>query len=88
LVENLDRAEAFLFGPSDLRNHRQCFGRRGKEVRRVEHAGWNTELAWGIRKTVQQLKRELVKGLLVGTVKLPLAYRFDVRESAGVRFGA
>lgn len=55
--------------------------RRGREVRRVEHAGARgLERRTGLRSgggdlvgAVQQLKREPGKGLLVGGVTLPLA---------------
>ncbi len=40
----------------------------------LDRADWNAELVRGdLEKAVQQLKRELGKGLLVGGVKLPLA---------------
>ena len=51
--------------------------RRGKEVRRVEHAATGRlerELVRGdLRSAVQELKQRSGKGLLVAGVKLPLA---------------
>jgi dihydrofolate reductase len=64
-VENLNRADALLFGRVTYK-----YVVSGT----LKRADWNAELMRGdLGTAVQQLKRASGKGLLVGDVKLPLA---------------
>jgi dihydrofolate reductase len=96
-VENLDQADALLFGRvtyemMEAAFRRRCGrergligwnpspdDRRGKEVRvssTLDRVDWNAELVRGdLGNAVQQLKLGAGKGLLMGGVKLPLAWR-------------
>jgi len=70
-IENLDQAEALLFGRVTYEMMEAAFRPSARAVARVD---WNAELVRGdLGTAVQQLKRESGKGLLVGGVKLPLA---------------
>ena len=94
-VENLEQADALLFGRVTYEMMEAAFrpaqaGARpdwmGPFARTIDAAkkyvvsstldrvDWNAELVRGdLGKAVQQLKREVGKGLLVGGMKLPLA---------------
>ncbi len=93
-VENLDQADALLFGrvtyemmeaafrpPAGAAPDRmEPFARTIDAAKKyvvsstLDRVDWNAELVRGDPgETVQQLKRESGKGLLVGGVKLPLA---------------
>ena len=95
-MENLDQADALLFGrvtyemmeagwrrpvPAGARpDWMELFARTIDAAKKyvvsstLDRVDWNAELVRGdLGKAVQQLKRELGKGLLVGGVKLPLA---------------
>ena len=95
-VENLDQADALLFGrvtyemmeaafrspprtgarPDWMEPFARTINAAKKYVvsSTLDRVDWNAELVRGdLGKSVQQLKRESSKGLLVGGVKLPLA---------------
>src|ERR1044072_5892497 len=70
-VENLDQADALLFGRVTYEMLEAAFPPPARTGARPD---WNAELVRGdLGKAVQQLKRESGKGLLLGGVKLPLA---------------
>ena len=99
-VENLDQADALLFGrvtyemmeagwrpslrtgtrPDWMEPWMEPFARTIDAAKKyvvsstLDRVDWNAELVRGdLGKAVQQLKRELGKGLFTGGVKLPLA---------------
>ncbi len=87
-VENLDQADALLFGRVTYEMMEAAFRPPSQEpfARTIDAAkkyvvsstldrvDWNAELVRGdLGNAVQQLKRESGKGLRVGGVKLPLA---------------
>jgi dihydrofolate reductase len=99
-AENLDRADALLFGrvtyemmeaawrpsaqtgtrPDWMADWMEPFARTIDAAKKyvvsstLDRVDWNADLVRDdLGKTVQQLKRESGKGLLVGGVKLPLA---------------
>ncbi|MFI5093818.1 MAG: dihydrofolate reductase family protein [Candidatus Acidiferrales bacterium] len=95
-TENLERADALLFGrvtyemmeaafrppaPTGARpDWMEPFARTIDAAKKyvvsstLDRVDWNAELVRGdLGKAVQQLKRELGKGLLTGGVKLPMA---------------
>jgi hypothetical protein len=89
-VENLDQADALLFGRVTYEMMEAAFRPPARTGARPD---WNAELVRGdLGKCVQQLKRESGKGLFMGGVKLPLAlaelglideYEFVVQAQAG-----
>jgi dihydrofolate reductase len=87
-VENLDRADALLFGRVTYEMMEAAFRPPAREpfalaidaARKyvvsstLDRADWNAQLVRGdLASAIQQLKREPGKGLLTGGVKLPLA---------------
>jgi dihydrofolate reductase len=95
-VDNLNRADALLFGRVTYQMMESAWRQKAPEGARpdwmepfaqtinaarkyvvsstLEQVDWNAELVRGdLGTVVQQLKRESVKGLLVGGVNLPLA---------------